>query len=81
MHIDCEDGGTVTGRNIVATLKKGALLKTLSDYKYIELDGNDDYVDLGANSNNCLGNVELCPAGLTLSMWVRPTKLEDGRQW
>ena len=81
LHIDAEVGDTITGRNIVATLKNGALLTTSSNYKYVELDGVNDYIDLGNNSNNCLGNVELCPVGLTLSMWVFPTKLQDGRQW
>ena len=66
---------------MVGTLKNGAFLTTSSDYKYIQLDGVNDYIDLGDNSNNCLGNVELCTAGLTLSMWILPQKLENGRQW
>ena len=65
----------------MATLQNGALLNTSSNNKYIELDGEDDYIDLGDNSNNCLGHVELCPSGLTLSMWVFPTKVDSGTQW
>ena len=81
LAIDSQSGVTLTGHNIVATLRNGAFLGTSSGFKYIELDGIDDYIDMGDNSGNCLGNVELCPTGLALSMWVFPTKLEDGRQW
>ena len=81
LQIDWVIGDTMIGNNIAATLKNGAFVATSSGYKYIELDGVDDYIDLGDNSNNCLGNVELCPSGLTLSIWVFPTKLQDGRQW
>ena len=63
----------------MATLKNGAFVT--SDYKYIELDGINDYVDLGDNKANCLGNLVHCPDGLTLSMWLKPTKLQNGRQW
>ena len=58
----------------------GPRLVTSPPYKYIELDGMNDYLDLGNNSNNCLGNVELCPKGLTLSMWVMPIE-QDARLW
>ena len=81
LYVDSANGDTVKARNFVATLQNGALINTSSNYKYIELDGVNDYIDLGDNSHNCLGNVELCLAGLTLSMWVFPTKLQDGRQW
>ena len=53
---------------------------TDSDYSYVKLDGVNDYLDLGDNSDNCLGNVELCPNGLTLSMWIWPT-LTGERKW
>ena len=81
LPIDSSIGDTITGHNIVATLKNGAFITASSDYKYIELDGNNDYVDLGDNTANCLGNVVHCPDGLTLSMWLKPTKLQNGRQW
>ena len=81
LDFDSQIGDTLTGQNIVATLKNGAFLETSSGLKYLQLDGVNDYIDLGDNSNNCLGNVELCPTGLTLSMWVLPEKLENGRQW
>ena len=81
LAIDSQSGGTLTGHNIVATLRNGAFLGTSSGFKYIQLDGINDYIDMGDNSGNCLGNVELCPAGLTLSMWVLPEKLQSGRQW
>ena len=81
LYVDSENGDVVKEHNVVVTLQNGALISTSSSYKYIEMDGINDYIDLGDNSNNCLGNVELCPVGLTLSMWVFPTKLQDGRQW
>ena len=81
LAINSENGATVTGLNVIGTLMNGTLVKTSSDHKYIELDGIDDYVDLGDNKDNCLGNLIHCPDGLTLSMWLKPTKLQNGRQW
>ena len=81
LAIDSQSGDTLTGHNIVAILRNGAFLGASSGFKYAQLDGNNDYIDMGDNSGNCLGNVELCLAGLTLSMWVLPEKLQIGRQW
>ena len=81
LTINSEHEDTVTGQNVIGTLMNGALVKTSADHKYIELDGHNDYVDLGDNRANCLGNIVYCPDGLTLSMWLKPTKLQNGRQW
>ena len=79
--IDNPNGSSIIGHNIVATLVNGADLMTTNSYKYIHLDGIDDYIDLGENSDKCLGNVQLCTSGLTLSMWIQPTKVTDKKQW
>ena len=49
--------------------------------KGLHLDGIDDYLDLGFQGNNCLGNVTLCHSGLTISMWLYPTNLTTTKQW
>ncbi|CAH1793213.1 unnamed protein product, partial [Owenia fusiformis] len=36
----------------------------------IYLDGIDQWVDLGNHRHECFGDLELCPNGYTLSMWL-----------
>ena len=71
LKIETKSGDTIPGDHVTATLYNGAFLTSGFGTKYIQLDGVDDYMDLGDNSNNCLGNLELCPTGLTLSIWIR----------
>ena len=43
----------------------------------ILLDGRQDALDFGDRSNDCFGNLDLCPHGLLLSLWLRPENLQD----
>ena len=36
----------------------------------LQLDGSNQYVDLGDLRNECLGNLDLCPNGITFSSWI-----------
>ena len=36
----------------------------------LHLDGSNQYVDLGDLRNECLGNLDLCPNGITFSSWI-----------
>lgn len=37
----------------------------------VRLNGNAQYIDLGNQMDKCLGNLELCYHGLTISFWVK----------
>ena len=39
--------------------------------KAIELSGQIQFIDLGASSETCLGNIQLCHFGKYISMWIK----------
>lgn len=41
------------------------------------LSGRGQYIDLGPHFNSCMGNLDLCLHGLTVSLWLKPTSLRD----
>jgi hypothetical protein len=43
----------------------------------VQLDGDRDSLDFGDRSNDCFGNLDLCPHGVMLSLWLRPEKLQE----
>ena len=43
-----------------------------------KLAGNNQYVDLGAHFDKCLGNIDYCNHGQTVSMWIYPFELKNG---
>ena len=44
----------------------------------IRLDGSGQYIDAGADTNTCLGNLEKCKHGVTGSMFLNFRNLQDG---
>ena len=59
---------TVLGSPQVVTGKVGSA---------ILMDGQRDALDFGDRGSDCFGNLDLCPHGLLLSLWLRPENLED----
>lgn len=43
----------------------------------LSLLGNGQYLDLGEHPNECLGNLVLCPNGITVSAWMNFQNLND----
>ena len=39
--------------------------------------GTGEYVDLGSHPNECMGNLEKCEHGLTVTFYVKPNRLID----
>ncbi|CAH1803009.1 unnamed protein product, partial [Owenia fusiformis] len=39
--------------------------------KGINLNGVNQWIDLGQHGDECFGNLEMCPHGYTLSMWLK----------
>ncbi len=44
----------------------------------LQMDGRGDYLDGGDFSRTCLGDLDLCTYGLTVSLWVKFTALQQG---
>ena len=74
-------GNQVTGYHLEGTFMNGAHSAAGYHGNGLHLDGIDDYLDLGFQGHNCLGNLTLCLNGLTVSMWLYPTNLTTTRQW
>lgn len=47
----------------------------------IELDGVSDVVDFGERSTDCFGNLDLCPHGMLVSMWLMPEQLTNNSHY
>lgn len=45
----------------------------------LKLNGEQQYVDFGEQSSACLGNLDKCPHGVTLSMWMKPADFRNNR--
>lgn len=43
----------------------------------VNLGGNGEYVAFGDQRGSCMGNLELCHRGLTISMYLNPRTLPD----
>lgn len=43
----------------------------------LHLDGEDDVIDFGVQGRSCFGNLDLCPHGVTLALWLKPERLLD----
>ncbi|KAL8566603.1 hypothetical protein ACOMHN_054825 [Nucella lapillus] len=59
------------------TLKNGASLEQGRDGNALYLNGRGQYLDMGYQMDSCLGNLDLCPHGFTLSVWLRPNALVE----
>jgi len=62
-------------------LHNGASLATARIGKGIDLNGYRQYADLGRQRDNCMGNLERCPHGLTISFDVNPRVLSNNQHF
>ena len=72
-------GNQVTGYHLEGTLMNGAHLAVGYHGNGLHLDGIDDYLDLGFQGSNCLGNLTLCRNGLN-SLHVAVPNQPDNNQ-
>ncbi|GFR98028.1 LOW QUALITY PROTEIN: neurexin-2-alpha, partial [Elysia marginata] len=72
---DRADGRRVRHDRYLVQLMGGASLVGGRFQGAVAMNGAGQYVDLGKHSDKCLGNVDLCQHGITLSMYLRPRDL------
>ena len=72
-------GTTSQGIPLSGILMNGASLTAGYHGNGLQLDGIDDYVDLGYHGDSCFGNITLCVNGLTVAMWLWPN-VTDSQQ-
>ena len=58
-------------------LHNGASLVEGHTKNAVALNGQNQYVDLGSHYGRCLGNIDYCRHGMTVSLWVNPRELKD----
>ena len=59
------------------TLERGAELVPGKIGNAVLLRGRGQYVDIGEHMEECLGNIEKCKNGITISMWINARRLRD----
>ncbi|XP_076459006.1 uncharacterized protein LOC143292527 isoform X2 [Babylonia areolata] len=61
----------------IVLLVNGASLGPGRVGQALQLNGQGQYLDLGSHLDSCLGNLDRCLHGLTLSVWLHPNDLQD----
>ena len=59
------------------TLERGAQLVPGRVGNAVSLSGRGQYVDFGRHADKCLGNLDLCNHGITLTMQLKPKDLKE----
>lgn len=77
LPMDSARNNKIQGSNIPATLYGNPSFQNGKVGRSLQLDGEDDYVDGGDQSNACLGDLSLCQHGVTISMWWYFSRLDD----
>lgn len=77
--MDSADGNRVTHTKYIVLLINGARIVPGRFSNAVLLNGQGQYIDLGTHFNRCLGNLDLCTHGLTLSIWINPQQLQNGQ--
>lgn len=76
--METASGGVVNHPRLTITLANGASLTNGRIGQGVSLEGYGQYLDLGNNGDKCMGNLDKCRNGLTISLWIKARKLEDG---
>ena len=76
--MDRSEGRRVFPFKYNVMLVNGAVLKTGHTDNAVYLNGRDQYVDLDKHMDRCLGNIDLCLHGQTVSLWINPEELKNG---
>ncbi|CAH1786996.1 unnamed protein product, partial [Owenia fusiformis] len=64
-------GDTLVGSGLNGRVYNNASLIEGKIGQGINLDGRNQWIDLGQHRDECFGNLEMCPHGYTLSMWLK----------
>nr|KAG5710229.1 hypothetical protein BaRGS_006748 [Batillaria attramentaria] len=75
--MDSATGDRIDHTRYVVLLVNGARLVPGRQGQAVVLNGRGQYVDLGAHGDSCLGNLDLCDHGFTMSVWIKPMQLRD----
>lgn len=78
ISLETASGGVVNHPRLTITLANGASLTNGRIGQGVSLEGYGQYLDLGNNGDKCMGNLDKCRNGLTISLWIKARKLEDG---
>ncbi|XP_056012893.1 uncharacterized protein LOC125678424 isoform X7 [Ostrea edulis] len=78
ISLETASGGVVLHPRLTITLANGARLTNGRIGRGVSLEGFGQYLDLGNNGDKCMGNLRKCKNGLTVSLWIKARKLEDG---
>ncbi|XP_025090814.1 uncharacterized protein LOC112562040 isoform X3 [Pomacea canaliculata] len=69
------------GSPVSSNSPNGASLVSGHVGQAVALDGRGQYVDLGSHIDSCLGNLDLCPHGFTMSVWLKPGELRENTHY
>lgn len=75
--MDSAQGDRLNHPNFIVLLVNGARLGPGRVGQALILNGRGQYLDLGPHLDSCLGNLDKCPHGFTLSVWLKPNTLSD----
>ena len=75
--MDAAHGNRLSHEHLYLLLKHGARIGPGYVHQALYLDGQGQYLDIGSHLNSCLGNMDLCTHGFTLSIWLKPEQLVD----
>ncbi|KAH9500063.1 hypothetical protein Btru_076507 [Bulinus truncatus] len=75
---DVSDGSRIYHTKYTVDLYGNAKLIPGRIGNAVNLNGQRQYVDLGEHYDRCLGNLDLCSHGFTLSVWLNPRELREG---
>ena len=75
--MDTAEGQRLDHPHYIVLLVNGASLVPGRVGQALQLTGQGQYVDLGTHYDSCLGNLDRCPHGFTMSMWLRPRSLAE----
>jgi len=76
--MESQSNGIVRHPRFTVTLANGARLVPGKIGNAVSLDGGREFVDLGIPNDKCLANINRCKQGITISLWVKARKLENG---
>ncbi|XP_062614011.1 uncharacterized protein LOC134275752 isoform X2 [Saccostrea cucullata] len=78
ISLETVSGDLVIHPRLTITLVNGARLTNGRIGNGVSLEGFGQYLDLGNNGDKCMGNLKKCKNGLTISLWIKARKLQDG---
>jgi hypothetical protein len=75
--MDSSSGDRVNHPKFILILVNGARLVPGRLGQALELQGRGQYLDMGTHTDSCLGNLDHCKHGFTLSVWLKPRALTE----